>query len=64
MLNKNFEFIIAPRRDWFVDDSKTLEFMDRVYGCHNQKNNNEINKILSIVCKNFIKQPLIEWLRW
>ncbi len=55
MLNKNFEFIIAPRRDWFVDDSKTLEFMDRVYGCHNQKNNNEINKILSIVCKKLHK---------
>ena len=51
MLKKNFEFIIAPRRDWFVDDSKTLEFMDRVYGCHNQKNNNEIDKILSLVCK-------------
>ena len=48
---KNFFFSVAPRRDWFVDGSKNLEKMDRVFGGWDE-NSTELTKlILSKVCK-------------
>ena len=55
LISSNFNFAIAPRRDWFVDNSKTLEHMDRIYGCNTSKIEPEVFKILSIVCKKLHK---------
>ena len=33
---KNFFYAVAPRRDWFVDNSKNLTKMDRVFGGYNE----------------------------
>ena len=30
----SFHYAVAPRRDWFENKSKTLETLDRVYGCN------------------------------
>ena len=42
---------IAPRRDWFVANTKTIENLDRVVGAKNLKEGLLIKSILSIVCK-------------
>ncbi len=42
---------IAPRRDWFVANTKTIEKLDRVVGGKNKKEGKIIKSILSIVCK-------------
>ncbi len=55
LISSNFNFAVAPRRDWFVDNSKTLEHMDRIYGCNTSKIEPEVFKILSIVCKKLHK---------
>lgn len=55
ILKNKLKFAIAPRRDWFVDSSKTLEHMDRVFGCYEKKNEDEVEKILSIVCRKLHK---------
>ncbi len=50
--NKQYFYAVAPRRDWFVDNSKNLENMDRVYGGFNNESMILTKKILNIVCKN------------
>ncbi len=47
----NFHFAVAPRRDWFEDQTKTLETLDRVFGCKDKSSNKIIFQILSIVTK-------------
>ena len=42
---------VAPRRDWFVANTKTIENIDRVVGAKNYKQGLLIKSILSIVCK-------------
>jgi len=42
---------IAPRRDWFVANTKTIENLDRVVGAKNLSEGKLIKNILSIVCK-------------
>ena len=49
--NKEFFFSVAPRRDWFVDNSKNLEKMDRVFGGWNEESTLLTKMILSKVCK-------------
>ncbi len=44
-------FSVAPRRDWFVDNSKNLVEMDRVFGGWSKKCTYLTKKVLSIVCK-------------
>lgn len=55
LLKKNFFYVVAPRRDWFVDNSKNLRLMDRVYGGFNQESSVLGGKILSLVCKKLHK---------
>ena len=50
--SKEYLYSVAPRRDWFVDDSKNLENMDRVFGGYDNESKILTEKILSIVCKN------------
>ena len=47
----NYILGVAPRRDWFVANTKTIENLDRVIGSKNKKEGNIIKQILSIVCK-------------
>ncbi len=49
---ENIDYIlgVAPRRDWFVANTKTIENLDRVIGGKNLKNGKIIKNILSIVC--------------
>ena len=49
--DKKFLFAVAPRRDWFVDGTKNLTNMDRVFGGINKESTILCNKILRIVCK-------------
>ncbi len=57
IINKNkkkiddFHFAVAPRRDWFEDQTKTLETLDRVFGTANPNSNKIIYEILSLVTK-------------
>ena len=50
--SKKYLYSVAPRRDWFVDNSKNLENMDRVFGGFNNNSKILTEKILSIVCNN------------
>lgn len=50
--NEDFLLGVAPRRDWFVANTKNLEHLDRVVGSNNHENGLIIKDILSIVCKN------------
>ena len=47
-----YHFAVAPRRDWFENKDKTLETLDRVFGCSNENSNKIIKSILNIVTKN------------
>ena len=49
--NEDYILGIAPRRDWFVANTKTIEKLDRVVGAKNYKEGLLIKNILSIVCK-------------
>ncbi len=44
-------YSIAPRRDWFVEGTKSLEELDRVFGSTDKKSSKITKNILSIVCK-------------
>ena len=55
ILNKKINFVIAPRRDWFVDGTKNLENMDRIFGGVNKKSQLLGQKVLSLVCKKLHK---------
>ncbi len=47
----NFHIAVAPRRDWFEDETKTLETLDRIFGTVNPKSNFIVRDILSQVSK-------------
>ena len=49
---KDFIYGVAPRRDWFVENTKSLVEIDRVFGSTDITSSKIIKKILSIVCKN------------
>ena len=49
---KDFIYGVAPRRDWFVENTKSLVEIDRVFGSTNIASSKIIKNILSIVCKN------------
>ena len=49
---KDFIYGVAPRRDWFVEGTKSLVDIDRVFGSTDIKSSKVIKDILSIVCKN------------
>ena len=49
---RDFIYGVAPRRDWFVEDTKSLVEIDRVYGSSDTNSSRIIKDILSIVCKN------------
>lgn len=53
--NKKIDFVVAPRRDWFVDGTKNLENMDRIFGGMNKKSQILGKKILSLVCRKLHK---------
>ena len=42
---------MAPRRDWFVEGTKSIVDIDRVYGSTDQQSSKIVGEILSIVCK-------------
>ena len=47
----DFHFAVAPRRDWFEDQTKTLETLERVFGTTDPNSNKLIHNILSVVTK-------------
>ncbi len=49
---KDFIYGVAPRRDWFVEGTKSLVDIDRVFGSTDPTSSKIIKDILSIVCKN------------
>ena len=49
--NNDYILGIAPRRDWFVANTKTIENLDRVVGAKNLEEGMLIKSILSIVCR-------------
>jgi nucleotide sugar dehydrogenase len=49
---KDFIYGVAPRRDWFVEGTKSLIDIDRVFGSTDPISSKIIKDILSIVCKN------------
>ncbi len=49
---KDFIYGVAPRRDWFVEGTKSLVDIDRVFGSTDIKSSKVIRDILSIVCRN------------
>ena len=48
---KDFIFAVAPRRDWFVEGTKSLENLDRLFGSTDKISSKYVKSILSIVCK-------------
>lgn len=49
---KDFILAVAPRRDWFVANTKNIQDLDRVIGAKDLKSGKNVKDILSIVCKN------------
>tara|TARA_A100001388_G_C28769206_1_gene502766 strand:- start:1375 stop:2694 length:1320 start_codon:yes stop_codon:yes gene_type:complete len=49
-IGRDILFAVAPRRDWFVEGSKSLRELDRVYGSTDEKSNNATKEVLEIVC--------------
>ena len=47
---KDFIYAVAPRRDWFVEGTKSLENLDRVFGSTDKESSKIVKSILSIVC--------------
>jgi len=47
---KDFLLCVAPRRDWFVEGSKNLVDLDRVYGGYDTDSAQAAHQVLSIVC--------------
>ena len=49
-LGKDLLLGIAPRRDWFVDETKSLKDLDRVFGGHDPSTTEVMRGVLGIVC--------------
>jgi len=45
-------FVIAPRRDWFTDENKTIATLPRIVGGNTEENTQKAITVLSKVCKN------------
>lgn len=41
---------VAPRRDWFVDDTKSLKELDRIFGGYDYRSSQAIQQVLGIIC--------------
>lgn len=54
-LGKDILLGVAPRRDWFVDATKSLRELDRVYGATDIYTSEIVGDILSIVCDHLHK---------
>ena len=50
-IGKDLLYSVAPRRDWFVEGTKSLRELDRVFGSTDKKSSKITKSILSIVCK-------------
>jgi nucleotide sugar dehydrogenase len=50
-IGEDILYSVAPRRDWFVEGTKTLDKLDRVFGSADFKSGLETKRVLSIVCK-------------
>ena len=50
-IGKDLLYSVAPRRDWFVEGTKSLENLDRVFGATDENSSKIAKDILSIVCK-------------
>ena len=48
---KDFIYGVAPRRDWFVEKTKSLETLDRVFGSTDEASSLKMKSVLSLVCK-------------
>lgn len=48
-------FCVAPRRDWFTSDDKTLENLSRVYGANSETSADYFEELLSVVCKRLVR---------
>lgn len=49
-IGKDILYSVAPRRDWFVEGTKTLDVLDRVFGSSDKESARETFNVLSIVC--------------
>ena len=49
-VGQNLLYAVAPRRDWFVEGTKSLSDLDRVFGSTDTKSSKIVREILSIVC--------------
>ena len=54
-VGKDLIYGVAPRRDWFVEGTRSIENIDRIFGSTDQKSSKIIGDILSIVCKKLHK---------
>lgn len=50
----NIILAIAPRRDWFISQSKNLKELPRIISTYNNQKIDVITSILSIICNNLI----------
>ena len=50
-IGRDLLYSVAPRRDWFVEGTKSLRELDRVFGSTDKKSSKITKSILSIVCK-------------
>ena len=50
-IGRDLLYSVAPRRDWFVEGTKSLRELDRVFGSTDKKSSRITKSILSIVCK-------------
>lgn len=54
-IGKDILYSVAPRRDWFVEGTKTLDVLDRVFGSSDKESSIQTFNVLSIVCKKLHK---------
>ena len=50
IIGKDILYAVAPRRDWFVEGTKNIVDIDRVYGSTDKNSSKITHQILSIIC--------------
>jgi nucleotide sugar dehydrogenase len=50
IIGKDLLYAVAPRRDWFVEGTKNIVDIDRVYGSTDKNSSKITHQILSIIC--------------
>ncbi len=53
-VGSDYMYVVAPRRDWFVDRKRNLQTLPRVVGAADERSLNLAQEVLGIVCRHLV----------